>query len=79
MYAVMLERLDYQQDDTPESLRIPANQVRAQFDNELRVPLWRMDRDSEVIEDTRPEGAPAWWDSDEEASNSFLSSMGVNL
>lgn len=75
----MLERLDYHQESKPESLRLSPEQVRSQFDNELRVPVWRITPETEAVPDTRPEGAPAWWDSDEEASSSFLSSMGVDL
>jgi hypothetical protein len=29
--------------------------------------------------DTRPEGAPAWWESDEEASQSFMAAYGGGL
>lgn len=75
----MLERLDYQQEGTPESMKLTPAQVRQGFDNELLVRTWRVPGMVEAPVDTRPAGAPAWWDSDEEASDTFLAAMGVKL
>jgi hypothetical protein len=72
VYAEMLERLDYQQEGTPDSMRLTPQQVRREFDNELQVRTWRVPGVVKAPVDDRPEGAPAWWESDEEASQSFL-------
>lgn len=50
-----------------------------EFDNDLGVRLWRINREQVEKEDTRDPNAPAWWVDDEEASSSFLASMGVVL
>lgn len=53
--------------------------VHQEFDNSLSVSVWRVSREQEQKADTRDPSAPAWWVSDEEASDSFLASMGVVL
>lgn len=75
----MLERLDYQQEGVPESMKRTPLEIRQEFDNELQVRIWRVPGGAKAPVDTRPEGAPAWWDSDEEASQSFLAAQGVVL
>ena len=75
----MLEQLDYQQEGTPESMRLTPLQVRQGFDNELMVRTWRAPGMEQAPVDTRPEGAPAWWESDEEASQSFMAAYGGGL
>lgn len=69
----MLERLDYEREGST-----PA-QVRAEFDNGLGVRVWWRDGTVERPVDDLPEGAPAWWLGDEDASSTFLDSMGVIL
>lgn len=75
----MLEQLDYQQEGVPESMRRTPLEIRQGFDNDLMVRTWRVPGSVEAPVDTRPEGAPAWWESDEEASQSFLVAQGVVL
>lgn len=51
-----------------------------EFDAKLGVPSWHLfDGDVERETPQREPGAPWWWDGAEEASSSFLSSMGVTL
>jgi len=69
----MLERLDYQAEGTTP------DQVLAAFDNEMGVRTWRTPADAAPRVDTRPAGAPAWWESDEEASQSFLSAYAPGM
>ncbi len=63
-------------------LRVPEGQTHEaalrQFDARLSVVGWGMPG-SEATEVTREEGAPWWWDGENEASDSFLASMGVVL
>lgn len=69
----MLQRLIVRDGQTEE-------QARARFDAGLGVSAWalpgRERRDVEPIQDT---GAPWWWVDAEDASQSFLASMGVTL
>lgn len=71
----MLQRLDYDQKDKT------ARQVRKEFDHGLEIGAWRIAYDVESRRDKAgvEKAAPWWWEGDEEASSSFLSSMGVNL
>lgn len=71
----MLQRLDYDQKDKT------AKQVRKEFDNELQTGVWRISYDLESKRDAAgvEASAPWWWEGDEEASSSFLTSMGVDL
>lgn len=71
----MLQRLDYDQKDKT------AKQVRAEFDDLLKTKIWRV---SPAVETKREaanvdKSAPWWWEGEEEASESFLSAMGVDL
>lgn len=75
----MLEHLDYQQEGTVESMRLTPAQVRAGFDNDLSVRIWLTPERSKPAVDNRPAGAPAWWESDEEASQSFMAAYGGAL
>jgi len=69
----MLQRLIVHDGQTEE-------QARARFDADLGVSAWalpgRERREAEPAQDT---GAPWWWQGDEDASQSFLTSMGVTL
>lgn len=71
----MLQRLDYDQKDKT------SKQVRQEFDSMLLTKAWRIS-DAAV---SRREAAgvatnaPGWWEGEEEASSSFLSSMGITL
>lgn len=55
-----------------------AESAQKQFDVRIGVAGWTTPG-SEVTEVTREEGAPWWWDGEEDASSSFLTSMGVVL
>lgn len=50
--------------------------LRKEFDNTLGVLSWAIPG-KKIRHVTRTPGAPAWWQDDEEASQSFLKSMGV--
>lgn len=70
----MCSRLDAGENEDPEA-------VRKKFDADLGIRRWRLtdadiDRYADAVID---EGAPWWWDGDDEASDSFLEAMGVNL
>jgi hypothetical protein len=72
----MLQRLDYDQEDKkPE-------QVRKEFDGEMQIKRWKI---TDAVEEPEAEvseiekKAPYWWDGEEEASNSFLTAMGIQL
>lgn len=76
MYAEMAQHLDYDQ-----SKEGAYEAARAKLDNQLKIKRWRVGWEQEdpyqdVVAD---EGAPWWWDGDEEASSTFLDSMGVQL
>lgn len=68
----MLQRLVIRQGQTEE-------QARARFDADLGVSAWarpgRARREVQVVENN----APYWWHGAEDASQSFLASMGVTL
>lgn len=69
----MVQRLDTSGEDRkPE-------QVRREFDHSLNVSRWVTPITETKPEEPRPDGAPDWWVSDEEASQSFLTNMGVAL
>jgi hypothetical protein len=58
--------------------------VFAEFDNAYGVSGWRTPGSRKKIVTRRedssiPDDAPAWWQGDEEASQSFLLSAGVKL
>jgi hypothetical protein len=69
----MLQRLIVREGQTEE-------QARARFDADLGVSAWALPghdrRQPEPVTDT---GAPWWWHGNEDASQSFLTAMGVNL
>lgn len=55
-------------------------QARARFDADLGVSAWALPgRERRDIEPQPDTGAPWWWSGAEDASQSFLASMGVNL
>lgn len=69
LYSVAIERLrrDEKQPERP----------RHDFDTALSVRDWNVPggaRRRVVVE-----GAPSWWDGDEDASQQFLASMGVMI
>lgn len=72
----MLQRLgprDKNDDRTDE-------QLRKEFDNSIGVRAWRMPGQvlkPEIEEALSEPGAPSWWMGEEDASQSFLKSMGV--
>ena len=68
----MLERLD-----APEG-KNPAD-VRKEFDNELSVAAWAAPGRPINPEKEKDPAAPSWWTGEEDASQTFLSSMGVIL
>jgi hypothetical protein len=67
VYSVAIERLkhDEKQPERP----------RHDFDNTLGVRSWETPGGARLR--AVVEGAPSWWDGDEEASQQFLASMGV--
>jgi hypothetical protein len=72
----MLQRLDYDPGKEGDHER-----ARKQLDAKLKVKRWRVGSDQEdpMAEVEVDEGAPWWWDGDEEASQSFLAAQGVQL
>lgn len=76
MYAEMTQRLDYDQ-----SKEGSYAEARKKIDNQLKVKRWRVLEEQQDPYADKPveDGAPWWWDGDEEASDSFLSSMNVQL
>jgi len=63
----MLQRLDYDE----------KRNIRGEFEHALGVRYWVTPFDQDVVR--IPIEGPWWWRGDEEASGTFLSSMGVNL
>jgi hypothetical protein len=69
----MLQRLIVREGQTEE-------QARARFDADLGVSAWALPgRDRRTVEQQPNPGAPWWWHGAEDASQSFLASMGVSL
>lgn len=69
VYSVSTDRLKHD-DKQPE-------RPRREFDHSLGVRNWTVpggSRKRVVVE-----GAPSWWDGDEDASQQFLASMGVMM
>lgn len=69
----MIQRIAPEEDQTHE-------EVRQELDDVLDVAAWRSSR--RVTAPERPpedEGAPSWWHGDEDASASFLKTVGVSL
>jgi hypothetical protein len=70
VYARAIDRILVRRGETPES-------ARKRFDHSLMVGSWVFPGNEPV--EPRSDGAPWWWDGDEEASSTFLASMGVTL
>jgi hypothetical protein len=69
----MLQRLIVHDGQTEE-------QARARFDADLGVSAWALPgRERRDVEHKPDDGAPWWWQGSEDASQSFLASMGVTL
>lgn len=68
----MLERLVVREGQSPDS-------ARRQLDHALMVPGWAVPGREPRETTPRDPGAPWWWESAQEASDSFLKSMGVVL
>lgn len=66
----MLERLDTPEGKSPEA-------VRRSFDNELGTASWLTPGRQVDPGNGKDPGAPDWWVNEEDASQSFLNSMGV--
>jgi hypothetical protein len=66
----MIQRLDVGSEQDAEV-------VRKSFDDELGVAMWQTPgRPIDPERETDPD-APAWWAGEEDASQTFLNSMGV--
>jgi hypothetical protein len=73
VYGRWVEALDPPEGTTPEMA------IR-QLNNQLGVDAWRVPGDEKPMEmPYREPGAPVWWFGEEDASDSFLAAMGVNL
>jgi len=68
----MLRRLVVRENQTPES-------ARKVLDGQLGVSGWAVPAREARSVPKRDPRAPWWWESAEDASESFLKSMGVNL
>lgn len=68
----MAQHLEVKENEDPEA-------VRRAFDRSLLVAQWRSPYQGEQGRNDIEPGAPDWWAGDDDASASFLSSMGVNL
>ena len=56
------------------------DQARARFDADLGVSAWALPgRDRRDTAQQQDPGAPWWWHGAEDASQSFLTSMGVSF
>lgn len=68
----MVQRLAHRENEQPAA-------ARKRFDGQLDVRAWTVPGSEDKEPEPRDPKAPWWWDSAEEASQSFLTSMGVNL
>ncbi len=68
----MVQRLSVRENEKPET-------ARKRFDGQLAVRAWTTPGTRDKTPDPRDPRAPWWWDGDEDASQSFLTAMGVNL
>lgn len=68
----MVQRLPVRENENPD-------RARKRFDGQLGVRNWAMPGAEPREPEPRDPKAPWWWDSAEDASQSFLQSMGVNL
>lgn len=62
----MLQRIDYEDEH-----RKPED-IRNSFDNQMAVSAWRTPIGGAVADNDRPDGAPSWWVSDEEAAGPWV-------
>ena len=68
----MLQRLSVHDREKPEA-------ARKRFDGQLGVRAWATPGSEAKEPEPREAGAPWWWEGAEDASQSFLTAMGVNL
>lgn len=68
----MLTRLNVREGQTPDA-------ARKRFDGQLGVSAWAAPGNEVKEPEPVDPRAPWWWQGAEEASNSFLTSMGVTL
>lgn len=68
----MVQRLPVRENEKPDT-------ARKRFDGQLGVRNWAMPGNEQHEPEPRDPKAPWWWDSAEDASQSFLKSMGVTL
>lgn len=68
----MVQRLNVRDNETPD-------RARKRFDGQLDVRAWTTPSTETKKPEPRDARAPWWWDSAEEASQSFLTAMGVTL
>lgn len=66
----MMERLKYPDEEHPDP--------RGEVDGALQVTEWPVPGVPRLNDPNVPEGAPAWWHGDEDASQSFFKAMGIN-
>lgn len=72
IYVEMLARIDVKEKEDPV-------QKRKEFDQALGINRWKISEGQPEPEETIDPNAPLWWGGEEEASDSFLTAMGVNL
>jgi hypothetical protein len=69
----MIARLPVRENEQPDT-------ARKRFDGQLGVRNWATpSTELKTPDPTRDPKAPWWWDGPEDASQTFLKSMGVNL
>lgn len=68
----MVQRLTVRERETPE-------RARKRFDGQLGVRAWATPGTQPKPVQPRDPKAPWWWEGAEDASQTFLRSMGVNL
>lgn len=68
----MVQRLSVRENEKPET-------ARKRFDGQLSVRAWTTPGTEDKAPEPRDSRAPYWWDGDEDASQSFLTAMGVTL
>jgi hypothetical protein len=69
----MVQRLGVRENETPD-------RARKRFDGQLGVRNWALPgTEHQQPDQTRDPKAPWWWEGAEDASQTFLKSMGVNL
>jgi len=68
----MIQRLNVRNNEKPDT-------ARKRFDGQLDVRTWTVPGAEHRTLAPRDPKAPWWWDGAEDASQSFLTAMGVNL